>query len=93
MDRIKRFGERIRELRKEKKLSQASLAETADLATNYIGEIERGEAKPTLNTVLAIADALDANPSDILRAVDKPRTQQQILAAIKELIQELEARH
>jgi len=91
MDRVKKFGQRIQELRKEKQLTQASLAEAADLATNYIGEIERGEAKPTLQTILAIADALEISPSDLLRPLDKPRNKQLLLKAMREILEELEA--
>ena len=39
------FGERVCELRKQKKFSQESLALACDLDRTYIGGVERGERK------------------------------------------------
>lgn len=38
-----RFGERIRELRKQKGMTQEQLADKAKLHNTYIGTVERGE--------------------------------------------------
>ena len=46
-------------IRKSKKISQIRLAEMTDMNFNYIGQIERGQANVTINTVIKIADALD----------------------------------
>ena len=42
MDRIA-LGKRIREARTQAKFTQEILAEKADIAVTYLGEIERGE--------------------------------------------------
>ena len=47
-DVLKKFGERIRELRKVKNLSQEELADKANLHRTYIGMIERHEKNITL---------------------------------------------
>lgn len=39
------IGDNVRNLRKEKKLSQQKLAELANVSRNYISMIERGEAE------------------------------------------------
>ncbi len=39
------FGLRVKELRKEKGLTQSELAEKIGLSNNFIGMIERGEKK------------------------------------------------
>ncbi len=53
------FGLKIKELRKERGLSQEKLAELANLHRTYIGMIERGEKNITLLNVAKIAKALD----------------------------------
>ncbi|MDA2934724.1 helix-turn-helix domain-containing protein [Acidobacteria bacterium AH-259-D05] len=84
------MGERIQKLRKEKKLSQAKLAELADLSTNYIGTIERGEAEPTLSSIFAIADALKVNTSFLLATADRRESKEETMERIRELLDMLE---
>lgn len=55
------FGERVRELRKEKGLSQEELSYKADLHRTYIGMIERAEKNITLINIEKIAKALDVD--------------------------------
>ena len=56
---IKRtFGQRMRELRTEKGLSQEALALACDLDRTYIGGIERGERNVSLVNIQKIASAL-----------------------------------
>jgi transcriptional regulator with XRE-family HTH domain len=52
------FGQRVRGLRERRRLSQAQLAERADLDTTYISGIERGRRNPGLNTLGRLARAL-----------------------------------
>ena len=53
------FGDKVRELRKEKGLSQEELSHKADLHRTYIGMIERAEKNLTLANIEKIAKALD----------------------------------
>lgn len=55
-----RVGARVCALRKQKRLTQERLAEAADLSPAYLARIEAGTREPTLRTLVAIADALDA---------------------------------
>lgn len=61
-----RFGERIRELRGMRRLSQAALARTAGLSYKFVGEIERGIGNPTLKTIASLATALECDLADLL---------------------------
>lgn len=51
-------GSRIREYRAKKGLSQEELAHRADLHTAHLGQIERGEKSPTLDSLEKIVNAL-----------------------------------
>jgi len=54
----KMVGKKIREERRILKLTQEELAEKADISANFLGHIERGTKRPTLNTLKKIADVL-----------------------------------
>lgn len=56
-----KFGEKVRELRKEQGLSQEELAFKADLHRTYIGMIERAEKNITLINIEKIANALNVD--------------------------------
>jgi transcriptional regulator with XRE-family HTH domain len=62
-----KFGQRVREIRKEKKLSQEELSFKADLHRTYIGMIERAEKNITLINIDKIAKALDVEVSELLK--------------------------
>jgi len=53
------FGERLRKIRKEKKISQQKLAEKLGYKTNsYIAEVEKGKFIPSQEKLKKIAKAL-----------------------------------
>ena len=53
------FGERIRELRKEKGLSQIELAKNVGVGKSVISLWELNECEPTLSKLIALADFFD----------------------------------
>lgn len=61
-----KFGQRIRELRKVRNLSQEQLAELTGFHRNYIGMIERGERNPALVNIEIFANALGMSLSELL---------------------------
>jgi transcriptional regulator with XRE-family HTH domain len=60
------LGERIRELRRRRGLSQEALADAAGLDRTYISSCERGKRNVSLLTLYRIAAALDVEPSALL---------------------------
>ena len=62
------FGERVRELRKEKRLSQEELADKAGLHRTYIGMIERGEKNITLTNIEKISKALELTIKELFNS-------------------------
>lgn len=66
-DILIKFGERVRDLRKERGLSQEQFAHVADLHRTYIGMIERAEKNITLLNIQKIAFALKIDVSKLLQ--------------------------
>jgi transcriptional regulator with XRE-family HTH domain len=64
---LKKFGNRVRELRKERNISQEELAYKADLHRTYIGMIERAEKNITLMNIEKIANALEVSIKDFFK--------------------------
>lgn len=64
------FGNVLRALRKEQKVSQVMLAEYSQLDRTYISLLERGLRQPSLSTVFKIGSALKIAPSEIIRQVE-----------------------
>lgn len=64
------FGERVRELRKERGLSQEDLSYKADLHRTYIGMIERAEKNITLLNISKLASAFGVTVSEILNDLE-----------------------
>ena len=62
-----RLGKRIRDERLLLRLTIEQLAERVDKSLNFIGQIERGESKPSLETVYDIANALGVSIDCLLR--------------------------
>ncbi len=66
MEDIKRFiGNRIRELRKQRGLSQEELGYKAGLHLTHIGAIERGEKNWSIDTILKVARGLNVDIKDL----------------------------
>jgi transcriptional regulator with XRE-family HTH domain len=59
------FGDAIRELRKERGVSQEGLAFRSGLNRGYYGDVERGERNISLANILKIAKALEVPASAI----------------------------
>lgn len=62
----KLIGRRIKETRKRKNLSQAMLAEFADLSVAYIGHIETGRKQASLDSLIRIANVFNTTVDFLL---------------------------
>ena len=69
----KRFGKRVRDLRKQKGLSQEGLALACDLDRTYIGGVERGERNISLINIHKVSRALGVSPCELLRTTETTR--------------------
>ncbi|GGC82406.1 hypothetical protein GCM10011508_07170 [Flavobacterium lutivivi] len=62
-----KFGEKVRELRVSKNLSQEQLADLANVHRTYIGMVERAEKNITLVNIEKISKALNVNIIELLK--------------------------
>ena len=87
------LSQNLRRLRDAKKLSQGELAERAHISRVAYGNIESGIASPKVDTLLRIAEALEAKLQDLLaparmikavrfRALKKMTSREQILVEV-----------
>jgi len=60
------LGARIRALRLQQGLSLRAVASVAQISASLLSHIERGEASPSLTSLVAIADALGTRPGYLL---------------------------
>ncbi|MFZ4499629.1 MAG: helix-turn-helix domain-containing protein [Burkholderiales bacterium] len=63
-----RFGEAVRRLRRQRRLSQEALAHLAGINRSYLGEVERGQVTPSLETIDKIANALGKPLAEVIAA-------------------------
>ncbi|MDO5436849.1 MAG: helix-turn-helix transcriptional regulator [bacterium] len=54
-----KLGKKIYYLRKAQKLSRERFAEMADMSDYFLGEIERGEKKASIDTLFKICEVLE----------------------------------
>lgn len=66
------FGAAVRARREELLLTQEKLAELADLHTNYVSSVERGERNIGLHNVARLAYALEMPVSILVSSLDAP---------------------
>ena len=80
------LGQKIRKLRTLHHMSQANLAEIIDVSTNYIGQIERGDRKPSLETLVALCNVLNTS-MDYILSDSIPQNEDQLTLDILNKIQ------
>jgi transcriptional regulator with XRE-family HTH domain len=66
------FGDALRELRKERGISQEALALKAGLNRGYYSGVERGQRNISLTNIAKLADALDLPASEVLARGEAP---------------------
>ncbi|MGV1047210.1 MAG: helix-turn-helix domain-containing protein [Solirubrobacterales bacterium] len=69
--RHRALGEAVRELREARDLTQESLADRAEMSTNYVGDAERGERNISVRALWLLADGLDVPASTLLLEAEK----------------------
>ena len=60
------FGQRLRELRAERGVSQDQLARRTGIDATAVGRFERGAREPRLRSILRLADGLGVKPGRLV---------------------------
>ena len=68
---LKAFGKHFKKLREEKKISQEKLGLNAGSYQSTVIRIEQGKADPKLSTLIALADAMGIELSDLMDFFEK----------------------
>ena len=61
------MGARVRQMRELNGWTQGELAERVGVSGSFIGYIERGEKKASVDSVVALCNALEVSPSVLLQ--------------------------
>jgi transcriptional regulator with XRE-family HTH domain len=67
----KRFGKRLRKLRRDRDLTQDQLADLVGVSLNFIGQLERGESAPSFETMQKMAEVLEVDISELFLPLEK----------------------
>lgn len=67
-------GENVKHYRNLIGISQEALAEKAGITYQYLGKIERGIAKPTIEVLNAIAEAMNIGVFELFNSKEKKET-------------------
>lgn len=63
---VNRFAEKLRELRTERGMTQAELAEAAEVTATYVSKLESAGAAPGIDLVQKLATALGVSISELI---------------------------
>jgi len=65
------LGQRLRELRTERKETLAETADRAGISPQYLSEVERGRKEPSSEMIAALAGALDTTLADLTTQITR----------------------
>jgi len=68
-DVVERFAERLKTVRKEKNLTQITLAEKAGIETTYLSDLENAKKEPCLRVLDLLATGLGVSLSELFKKI------------------------
>jgi transcriptional regulator with XRE-family HTH domain len=78
-----RFGRELRRVRKERGLTQSDLAQRVHLGRTSVANIESGQQRVYLHTLMKLAAALHVSPAELLP--EEPVNVEEIAAQVESL--------
>ena len=80
----KLIGDRIRQMRKEKGLSQEKLGYESELHCTHIGSIERGQKNWSIDTLIKVAKGLNVEVADLFNFPGPPADAKKVKKSLVE---------
>jgi XRE family transcriptional regulator, aerobic/anaerobic benzoate catabolism transcriptional regulator len=86
---LTKLGQEVRRLRHERGITLKRLAQLSDLSDRFLIEVEKGNANPSITSLVNLADALQTSLMDLLPGDNQTKTQgsstsvKQVLALLK----------
>jgi XRE family transcriptional regulator, aerobic/anaerobic benzoate catabolism transcriptional regulator len=86
---LTKLGQEVRRLRHERGITLKRLAQLSDLSDRFLIEVEKGNANPSITSIVNLADALQTSLTDLLPGDNQTKTQgsstsvKQVLALLK----------
>lgn len=90
-DLMKIIGDRLRNIRKEKGLSQEAVADLSGLHFTYVGKLERAEKSATIDSLEKLTTALGVSLAELFRFIE-PSTEEKDNFILMQLINKLQGR-
>lgn len=81
---LKRLSQMIRDKRKELSISQEKLAEMVGVTTSFVGQVERGESQPSIETLFAFVQSLKLDVTSLFFGITDSQTSIQEVSDLAE---------
>ena len=86
------FGKRLKEVRKERGLTQERLADILNVSVSHLGNLELGKRGISIDLLMDISDVLNVSIDFLLCGTVRPTYQIDcLLAQLRELLAQVEA--
>ena len=85
-DYKEKFGKRLQEIRKMRKLTQLMLAEKVEVDAKYISRIESGISSPSFEMITKFALALDVQP-ELLFKFSESESKEDLIKGINQKLE------
>jgi transcriptional regulator with XRE-family HTH domain len=76
------FGRRLRQLQIRRAMTLPELAAAAKLTDDYTRRLISGLQEPRIATVIALAAALDVEPGELLKPVERMKVKDRLASAV-----------
>ncbi len=82
------FGIRVKELRKNRGLSQEELAEKTDISSKYLSRVEMGQHFPSIDTLESLAKALQVELKDFFEFAHEAKSSRELRETLSGMLKE-----